>query len=38
MPEVYRLDPLNQLGTPAELAQELGSAEQLRNQLDLVQE
>ena len=37
-PEVYRLDPLNKLGTPVELARESGGADQLRTQLDLVQE
>ena len=37
-PEVYRLDPLNRLGTTVELAQEFGGADRLRGQLDLVQE
>jgi len=37
-PEVYSLDPLNRLGTPVELAQEIGGADRLRSQLDLVQE
>jgi type I restriction enzyme R subunit len=36
--EVFRLDPLNSLGTPVELAKAAGGPEALRAQLDLVQE
>jgi len=36
-PNVFLLDPLSRLGSPTELAQAAGSAENLRNQLDLVQ-
>ena len=36
--EVYKLDPLNRLGTPVELAKQVGGADALRTQLELVQE
>ena len=35
---VFRLDPLHKLGSPTELAQAVGGADQLRAQLDLVQD
>ncbi len=36
-PKVFQLEPLNRLGSPVELAQELGGADNLRAQLTLVQ-
>jgi type I restriction enzyme R subunit len=35
--EVYRLDPLNQLGSPVEIAKTTGGADGMRAQLDLAQ-
>lgn len=37
-PDVFRLDPLRGIGSPAELAEQMGGADRLRGQLDLVQE
>jgi type I restriction enzyme R subunit len=37
-PKVFHLDPLSRLGSPSELARELGGADHLRAQLDRVQE
>ena len=37
-PAVFAVPPLTELGTPLELADEVGGADQLRTQLDLVQE
>lgn len=37
-PQVYRLEPLNRLGSPTELAAAVGGSDQLRSKLDLVQQ